>query len=197
MTPPMRDDDRFEREALCWLPDVARYALSLTRDAEAADDLVQDTFLSAYEHWARYEAGSDCRAWLFAICRHRHYRVAAREERQVVTDAPELEALAAGAIHAAARADGLDDVFERAEVRGAVEAAIEDLPAEFRDVAVLIDLHDQTYESAASILGVPVGTIRSRLFRARRVLQQRLIAHARDAGFGGLRGAPPTGGHGQ
>lgn len=192
MTTSPRDDGRFEREALCWLPDVGRFALSLARNQSDADDLVQDTFLIAYEHWNQYMSGSQCRAWLFTICRNRFYRTEARSQRQVVSDAPELEALAAAAIHASAKSEGIDDVFERSEVQRAVEAAIAELPPAFRDAALLVDLHDHTYESASAVLGVPIGTVRSRLFRARRILQEKLIAHARDAGLVPTQASAPT-----
>ena len=192
MTNPARDDGRFEREALCWLPDVARFALSLARNETDADDLVQDTFLAAYENWNQYVTGSECRAWLFTICRHRFYRTSARAERQVAEDTPELEALAAAAIHMSAQTSGLADSFERAEVLRAVEAAIADLPPDFRDVALLVDLHDHSYDSASAVLGVPIGTVRSRLFRARRLLQEKLLAHARDAGIGKMGKGPTT-----
>lgn len=192
MTVPARDDSRFEGEALCWLPDVSRYALSLTRDDSEADDLVQDTFLIAYENWNQYVPGSQCRAWLFTICRNHFYRSHARADRQVAADAPELEALAAAAIHASAREDGLDDAFERSEVMQAIETAIAELPQPFRDAAILVDLHDHTYDTASAVLGVPIGTVRSRLFRARRLLQEKLLAHARDAGIAPGGAAPNT-----
>jgi len=183
MTVPARDDARFEQEAMRWLPDVSRFALSLARDDSEADDLVQDTFLIAYENWNQYVPGSQCRAWLFTICRNHFYRTRSRAERQVATDAPELEALAAAAVHASAKADGLDDAFERSEVLEAIETAMAELPQPFRDAAILVDLHDHTYDTASAVLGVPIGTVRSRLFRARRLLQEKLIAHARDAGI--------------
>jgi len=193
MPPAPRDDARFEREALCWLPDVSRFALSLTRDDTEADDLVQDTYLIAYEHWGQYVPGSQCRAWLFTICRNHFYRSRIRAERQVPTEAPEMEALAAAAVHSGARAEGLDDVFERSEVMDAIEAAIAELPAPFRDVVVLVDVNDHTYDTASAVLGVPIGTVRSRLFRARRLLQEQLIDHARDAGIRRAERTPPTG----
>ena len=185
------DDARFAAEALCWLPDVTRYAMSLTRDESDADDLVQDTFLAAYRQWHQFVPGSECRAWLFTICRNRFYRLREREERVVATEDADLEALAAAAIHQSARESGLSDVFERVEIREAVQAAIAALPEAYREVALLVDLHDHTYESASRILGVPVGTVRSRLFRARRLLQETLLTHARDAGFGAS-GHQPT-----
>jgi RNA polymerase sigma-70 factor (ECF subfamily) len=120
---------------------------------------------------------------LFTICRHQFYRTRERAERMVEADSAELEALAAAAIHAGAQSSGLEDAFEREEVLSAVDAAIAELPPAYRDVALLVDVHEHTYESAANVLAVPVGTIRSRLFRARRMLQEKLLAHARDAGM--------------
>lgn len=132
--------------------------------------------------------GSECRAWLFTICRNHFYRASVRANRQEAADTPELEALAAAAIHASARSSGLEDSFERQEVLQAIESAIAELPPPYRDAALLVDVHDHTYDSASHVLGVPVGTVRSRLFRARRLLQEKLLAQARDAGIGG-RGA--------
>jgi len=186
-------DARFAAEALPWLPDVARFALSLTRDQADADDLVQDTFLRAYERFDQFEPGTECRAWLFTICRRRFYRLAERAERSVATDAPELESLAAVTQFDYAQARGLDRMYEHTEIGAAITQAMDDLPEQFRHVALLVDLHDHTYESAAQILEVPVGTVRSRLFRARRLLQQALIAHAEDAGFARPT-TPPLGG---
>lgn len=182
-------DAAFAREALALLPDVARYAKSLTRDESEADDLVQDTFMMAYQAWDQYRPGTECRAWLFTICRRRFLRVRRGAERHVATEDAELESLAAVDVYSRARTEGLDHVFERAEMRAAVEAAMAALPEPFRDVAVLVDLHDHSYESAAEILGVPLGTVRSRLFRARRILQEQLLAFAQDAGFGVQRAA--------
>jgi RNA polymerase sigma-70 factor (ECF subfamily) len=186
-------DARFATEALPWLPDIARYALSLAGNTNDADDLVQDTFLRAYEKWDQFEPGTECRAWLFTICRRRFFRVMERAERSVATDTPELEALAAAEQFRAARANGLADTFERAEISDAVKAAMNDLPEQFRNVALLVDLYDHSYVSAATVLDVPVGTVRSRLFRARRLLQQALLAHAVDAGFARV-ASPPAGG---
>lgn len=179
-----RDDERFEREALRWLPDLTRFAVSLTRSEVEAEDLVQSTFLIALERWNQYVPGTECRAWLFTLCRNHFFRANERAKRSVATEAPELEALAAAAIHAAARRDGLEDSFERREVLDAVDAAIASLPVAFREVALLVDVHDHSYVSASAVMGVPIGTVRSRLFRARRLLQEKLLIHARDAGIG-------------
>jgi len=176
-------DERFRDEALPHLPAVTRFAFSLTRDESDAEDLVQETYLRAFRAWDQFVQGSECRAWLFTICRHTYFRTSHREQRVVAYEDAELEALGAAALHTAAQADGLDDVFSRTEVMEAIRAAVDALPDPFREVVVLVDLEEQSYEDAARVLEIPKGTVRSRLFRGRRRLQERLIEHARDAGF--------------
>lgn len=176
-------DEQFRDEALPHLAAVAKFALSLTHDEPDADDLVQETFLSAYRAWEQYAPGTECRAWLFTICRHAWIRARKREEREVAYEDADLEALAAAAVHAGAVQSGLGDLFERYDIQRALARALEELPAAFREVVVLVDLEDQSYEDAARVLGIPKGTVRSRLFRARRLLQEQLIEHARDAGL--------------
>ncbi|HJU66479.1 MAG TPA: sigma-70 family RNA polymerase sigma factor [Gemmatimonadaceae bacterium] len=179
-----REKDReFQEEALRWLPEVTRFALSLTRHEADADDLVQETFLSAYRSWDQYAAGTECRGWLFTICRNAFLRLRQRESRQLVCDDAELEALAAAAVHASARQSGYGDLFARIDLSEAVDQALAELPEGFRAAVILVDLEDQSYEAASQILNVPIGTVRSRLFRARRLLQETLIAYARDAGL--------------
>lgn len=188
-------DHEFLVEALCWLPEVTRFALSLERDEADADDLVQETFLKAYEAWHTYMPGTECRGWLFTICRNTFYKRRQREERHVSCDDPELEALAAVAVHASAQQGGYADLFTRFDLSDAIDASIAALPEAFHEVVILIDVNGQSYESAAALLGVPIGTVRSRLFRARRLLQIALINHARDAGL--VRPQPNTGVFGQ
>lgn len=178
----------FEREALRWLPDVARFARALARDAADADDLVQETYLRAYRGWHTFRPGTDARRWLFQICKHAFLRGRERERRVVPSVAgpdrdPALETLAAVALHERASREGLDTLADRVEVGPAIRAALAALPAHHRAVVVLVDVADYGYTDAAAVLGVPVGTVRSRLFRARRVLQAALLAHARDAGL--------------
>ncbi|MFN2563740.1 MAG: sigma-70 family RNA polymerase sigma factor [Gemmatimonadaceae bacterium] len=179
-----REKDRqFREEALRWLPEVTRYALSLTRNEADADDLVQETFLRAYRSWDAYTPGTESRGWLFTISRNLFLRTRQRERRQVQCDDPELEALAAAAVHASAQQSGYGDLFARIDLSEAVERALERLPEAFRDAVILVDLQDQSYETAANVLDVPVGTVRSRLFRGRRLLQEALLTYARDAGL--------------
>lgn len=173
----------FEAEALCWLPDVTRFALSLTRDEADADDLVQETFLRAYSSWDSFAPGTECRGWLFVICRNAFRRSRVREARYVDAEDAELEALAAAALHASAVQSGFGGLFATVDLSDAVAKALERLPEPFREAVTLVDLNDQSYEEAARVLDVPVGTVRSRLYRARRLMQESLIDHARDAGL--------------
>ena len=180
-------DAAFERDVLSCLPDVARFARTLTHDAADADDLVQETFLQAYRGYHTYLPGSDARRWLFTICRHAFSRERGRAARVVTTvdgtDA-ELETLAAVRGHALAMRTGEDALLAGLDLGPAIARALAGLPEPFRAAVVLVDLEGQSYEAAAAVEAVPVGTIRSRLFRGRRLLQEALLTHARDAGIG-------------
>lgn len=174
----------FEAELLAALEAVHRFALSLARDQTRAEDLVQDTYLKALAHRDQFQPGTNCRAWLFTICRNAFLKGETREARETPVEDAELEALGAAAVHASVQAmDPLGEVFERAELGAAVRDALGKLPEEYRTAVTLVDIEDQSYETAAQILGVPLGTVRSRLFRGRRLMQQALLAYAQDAGL--------------
>jgi len=186
-------DAEFEREVLACLPDVTRYARSLTRDEAAADDLVQDTFLLAYRGYHTFRTGGDVKRWLFTICRRSFLRDRMRSARVITTDDgsdAELDTLAAVFGHAAAQRAGEDTLFERFDLAPAIEHAIAALPEAFRRAVVLVDVEGEGYEEAAEIEAVPIGTIRSRLFRGRRLLQEKLLDFARDAGYTSARTPP-------
>jgi len=181
-------DAQFEQNALTCLPDVARFARSLTRNESAADDLVQETFLRAYRGYASFQQGADVRRWLFSICHHAFLRIQEREQRMVLSgDAGEagdadLETLAAVMGHVAAQRSGLDAFVSSIDVGPAIREAIDQLAAPYRLAVTLVDVEGLSYEEAAQMAEVPVGTIRSRLFRARRLLQEQLFEYASDLG---------------
>ncbi|HTL94168.1 MAG TPA: sigma-70 family RNA polymerase sigma factor [Gemmatimonadaceae bacterium] len=178
------DSRRFEVEALPWLDDVYRFALSMTRDESDADDVVQETFLRAYRSWHTFEPGSECRKWLFTICRNVFLRLRERERRRVDYggDDAQLEALASAQESIGSTAEHVD-ILSRVDLGPALERAIGELPDVFRSAVVLVDVEGMAYNEAASVLSVPVGTIRSRLFRGRRLLQESLVMYGRDAGL--------------
>lgn len=174
----------FERLMLPHLGDVARFARALARDPGAADDLVQETYLQALRGWHTFRPDADPRRWLFTICRNAFLRGARRELRYVAApdDDPELEALAAAREHGAALRDGTARQLDHLDLAPAVARALAALPAHYRVAVVLVDVEGCDYAEAAAQLGTAVGTVRSRLFRGRRLLQQALYAHARDLG---------------
>jgi len=180
----------FQREALPWLPHVSRYARLLARNPSDADDLTQETFLRAYQGWSTFRPGSDCRRWLFAICRNTFLRVRRREQRVLAVDDPEAEMHATTQLYWGAVGSGLDDVFDKVDVRPALERCLRAMLPEYADTILLVDVEGYTYADAATEIGVPVGTVRSRLFRARRLLQEALIEYARDLGLEAARPAP-------
>lgn len=143
------------------IPDLRRYARSLTGDAWAADDLVQDTLERACERWRLWAAGSDLRAWLFTLMHNLFVDGARRALRQ-----------------AGQRVDVDDVANELAAPAGAGEQALDlqrcllRLPEEQREVLLLVTLQDLGYEDVARITGVPVGTVMSRLSRARSRLRE-------------------------
>jgi RNA polymerase sigma-70 factor (ECF subfamily) len=177
------DDLRFEAEALPYIDDVYRFALSLTRDAADADDVVQETFLRAYRSWHTFQPGSDARRWLFTITRNVFLRSRERERRHVDLEDGDLEALSSFAAATDQGRDGSDQILSRIDLAPALRRALNELDEPFKSSVVLVDLEDQSYEAASEILGVPIGTVRSRLFRGRRILQEKLMTYARDAGF--------------
>ena len=184
-----RDKDReFAELALPWMDDVYRFALSLTRDPSDADDVVQETYLRAYRSWHTFLPGSDPRRWLFAICRNVFLRSRERVRNQVDVGEGDEEIQAAVALHTGTNPDTTDRLVAQLDLGPAINAALDEIDEPYRSVVVLVDVEGMSYEEASEILGVPIGTVRSRLFRARRQLQEKLITHARDAGFATARG---------
>jgi len=181
-------DESFQREALPWLDDVYRFALSLTRDPSDAEDVVQETYLRAYRSWHTFQNGSDGRRWLFTICRNVFLRSRERNRHEVELEDGDAEALSAMRLHQGMINDGTDSLLARIDLAPALKEALESLDEPFRSTVVLVDVEDQSYEAASEILGVPIGTVRSRLFRGRRHLQEKLKNYAADAGF-----SPSTG----
>ncbi len=179
---PLTEED-FRAEALRWLPNVSRYARLLTRNQSDADDLTQETFLRAYVNWTTFRPGSDCRKWLFTICRNLFLRGQQRGARIVSVEDTDTDLRETAQLYWEAAESGLSTLFDRIDLGPAIERSLRGIPAEYRQALILVDIEDCSYAAAAAALGVPVGTVRSRLFRARRLLQQALVDHARDIGL--------------
>ncbi|HSJ09182.1 MAG TPA: sigma-70 family RNA polymerase sigma factor [Longimicrobiales bacterium] len=178
----------FAEEALPWLDAVYRFSLRLTGgNASEAEDLTQETFLRAYRHWATYRQGTSARSWLFTIARNAFLRSRERMARRPETLESELDADVAAISPADLyRELGEPDPERRffdALVDDEVIRAVESLPPDFREVVVLSDVEGLNYAEIAEVIGAPLGTVKSRLFRGRRLLQNALLDYAVEMGY--------------
>ncbi len=176
----------FEREALVHLDDLYGAALRMTRNAAEAEDLVQEALLRGWKSWDRFREGTNCRAWIFRILVNTFingYR-RRRTERDFL-DQKSDNTLADGEwLRQSNRTWSDPEVsYEATHLSPTVEQALESLRPEFRVVVVLSDLQDFSYKEIAEIVGCPIGTVMSRLFRARRALREMLTEHARAQGL--------------
>jgi RNA polymerase sigma-70 factor (ECF subfamily) len=173
-----RERARFEEEVLQLADQVYRVARRLVSSREEAEDLVQETYARAFRSWRSYTPGTNLRAWLFRILTNLNIDRGRREQR-----APATEPLEEGDYFLYNRLEedgGAGDeerVVERLSQDGIVRA-LSAVPHDFRDVIVLVDIGDFSYQEAAQILDIPVGTVMSRLHRGRRVLKSELAETA-------------------
>lgn len=181
MTDRLESDASFEAEAIPHLDSLYRVALRLTGEQARAEDLVQETMLKAYRAWHTYRRGTNARAWLLTILRNtfiNEYRKESREPTPVDFDAVDPMAI----YRAVQNADPEGEFFSQI-IDERVWAAIDALPEEFREVVVLSDAEELPYGEISKLLGIPMGTVKSRLFRGRRLLQQALYDHAVEMGY--------------
>ena len=170
---------RFEHEALAQLDALYSFALKLARARDDAEDLVSDTILRALERWEQYQLGTNIRAWLFTIL----YHIFVSRRRRI--DAREVPALddGDGQVHEPVGEVDPEGRFYDSFVDEEITRAIDALPDEYRSAVVLSDVQGLRYAEIAEILRVPEGTVKSRLFRGRRILQRKLTGYAVDMGF--------------
>lgn len=171
---------QFEREALVHLDALYSFALKLTRARDDAEDLVSDTVLRAFDRWEQYQLGTNVRAWLFTILYHtfvsRKRRIDAREVQ--LPEDPE----GWSAYEAVGESDP-EGKFYDSFIDEEVTREIDKLPEDYRTAVVLSDIQGLRYAEIAEILGIPEGTVKSRLFRGRRILQKRLVDYAVEMGY--------------
>jgi RNA polymerase sigma-70 factor, ECF subfamily len=174
-----RDRVRFEEEALALSDQVYRVARHLVGSREEAEDLMQETYARAFRSWRSFQPGTNLRAWLLRILTNLNIDRGRRQQR-----APDFQPLEEGDYFLynklEAASDGPTDeehVVERLSQNDVV-SALSEVPHDFRDVLVLVDIGDFTYADAAQILDIPIGTVMSRLHRGRRILKQAMAESA-------------------
>ena len=174
-----RDRVRFEEDALALADQVYRVARHLANSREDAEELVQETYVRAFRSWSSFQPGTNLRAWLLRILTNLNIDRGRRQQR-----APQTQALEANDYYLydkLADDDGglsdADRVVERLS-QDDIVAALAEVPHDFRDVIVLVDIGDFSYADAAQILDIPVGTVMSRLHRGRRILKGALAETA-------------------
>ena len=178
----------FHEEALPHMDAVFRFALRLSGSKDQAEDLVQDTFLRAFRAWDQYTPGTQCKSWLFTICRNVFLRQKERGQRhdEIVSENVDRSAGPFDVINPvwvkAVEADPEGDFFE-AIVDEEVLRHIQAIPEDYRVAVVLSDLEGLSYQEIAEMTDVPVGTVKSRLFRGRRLLQKELFDYAVSMGY--------------
>lgn len=178
----------FEEEALPHLDAVYRFALRLSGSPDLAEDLVQETFLRAFRSWGQYTQGTRAKSWLFTICRNVYLRRRERNQRheQIISESADRSGPGANPVNPVwVSVLGVDPegAFFESIVDEHVIAAIEALPEEYRTAVVLSDLEGLPYAEIAELMEVPVGTVKSRLFRGRRQLQKALYEYAVEMGY--------------
>jgi RNA polymerase sigma-70 factor (ECF subfamily) len=175
-----RDRVRFEEEALGLADQVYRVARRMVSTREEAEDLVQDTYARAFRSWQSYTPGTNLRAWLLRILTNLNVDRGRRIQRRPdETPLDEGDYYLANRLADQAGEQALDQekVVERLS-QDSIVNALADVPHDFRDVVVLVDIGDFSYADAAQILDVPMGTVMSRLHRGRKLLRQALAEEA-------------------
>jgi RNA polymerase sigma-70 factor (ECF subfamily) len=182
--------ESFQHEALPHLDAVYRFALRLSGSPADAEDLVQETFLRAFRAWEQYTPGTRAKSWLFTICRNVFLRQRKRDRRRDETvrqaaNEVDTSGVQTGEIPVFTTAYQYDPEgqFFASIIDDGILLAIERLPADFRDAVVLSDLEGLSYAEIADVLGIPIGTVKSRLFRGRRLLQRQLYEYATESGY--------------
>jgi RNA polymerase sigma-70 factor (ECF subfamily) len=174
----------FEKEALPHMNALYNFALRMTGDADDADDLVQETYLKAFRFFDKFEKGTNAKAWLFRILKNSYineYRKVKKEPNKV--DYNDIENFYENIKSSDVKSNHLvEDVFNNL-LDDEISEAISSLPEDFKTVIILSDIEGFTYEEIADFVDCPIGTVRSRLHRARKMLYVRLHKYAQEKGY--------------
>jgi len=178
-------DSRFERDVLPLLPNLYSAALRMTRNPSDAEDLVQETYLRAFRGFKGFEEGTNLKAWIYRILTNTYINIYRKKQREPVTVSGDdiedwylYEKLGESAVAPSAEAAIIEALPEEE-----VKVALESLPEGFRLAVWLVDVEGFSYKEAAEMLGVPIGTVMSRLHRGRKSLEKALWETVRERGL--------------
>lgn len=174
------DRDLFEKEVMQHVQPLYGAALRLTRSVTDAEDLVQETYLKAIRSFTQFEMGTNCKAWLFRILTNtfiNKYRRRIKEKEILDSESRAPTVFTAFDFNHASDLSP-DNTFVNKLLSDEVHGALEQIPLDFRTVVVLSDLYSFSYREIADFISIPIGTVMSRLFRGRRLLQEHLYEYA-------------------
>jgi len=175
MTEEKKSD--FKGEAISYLDHLYRVAFHLTRERADAEDLVQDTYLQAVTHYDQFTLGTNLKGWLTKILYNLFINRYHRDKRIVSLDRADAETGVSWVESLEGSGGGPEAEILKAELQNKIKEALDSLSEEFRTPIVLVDIGGFSYAEAAEILSCPVGTVRSRLFRARTILASKLRSY--------------------
>jgi RNA polymerase sigma-70 factor (ECF subfamily) len=177
-------EDNFTSETLPHKSALYNYALKISGNADDAQDLVQETYYKAFRYFDKFQSGTNSKAWMFMILKNtfiNDYRKSKREPYKL--DYEQIQNFYENVKADRAIENNLDKDFYNDLFDDELTEAIDQLPTKMREVFLLCDLEGYSYEETADLVGCPIGTIRSRLHRARHMLQEILFDYAKDKGF--------------
>lgn len=174
----------FEAEAIPHMDILYNYALRMTGNSDDASDLVQETFLKAFRFWDKYEKGTNIRAWLFRIMKNSYINRYRKESKEPETvDYADIANFYHTIRDQYTDQNDLQEKIFGGLLEDDVARALESLPEDFRTVVILSDIEGLSYEEIADFVDCPVGTVRSRLHRGRKMLQGKLFNFAKKHGY--------------
>jgi RNA polymerase sigma-70 factor (ECF subfamily) len=176
---------RFERDALQYMNQLYAAAMRYTKNPEDAQDLVQDTYAKAYTSFHQFEPGTNLKAWLYRVLTNTFINTYRKDQRRPQTSDSELEdwQIAEASSHTSDQGKSSEDVVLENLPDSDIKNALAEIPEEFRMAVYLADVEGFSYKEIAEIVGVPAGTVMSRLHRGRKQLREKLTDYARERGY--------------
>ncbi len=182
---PVGDKQKeFQSEALPHMDFLYNYALRMTYNAADAEDLVQETFMKAFRFWDSYEKGTNIRAWLFRIMKNAYINRYRKEKKAPETvEYDDVQNYYNNIRDSTVESGDVQETMFGNLLDDQVAKAIAELPDDFRTIVILCDIEELTYEEVAEFVDCPIGTVRSRLHRGRKLLRAKLLEYAKKRGY--------------